>query len=263
MRTYGTMRVSIYGNMLQSGAMALSRRQRVAAETETMRAMTMKRWVERKRAATRAWLAATAVATSMLSMSACTPLRVVTQTVSADEAQVPIGAYAMDADHWSITFDVEHLKYSRFVMRFDRAHAMLAWKAGGLQASTVDVTIDAASVDTKVPLLDKMVKGPDMFDAKTYPTIHFVGKRFVRTGPAKGRLEGELTIREVTRPVTLDVTFNGYGRNPLTKEDTLGFSAQGSFGRAQFGLGTWYPAVGNDVRVHIEAEFERHKASGA
>lgn len=208
-------------------------------------------------------LTALAVAAGALSISACTPLRVVTHTVAVDEARVPVGAYKMDADHWSITFDVEHLQYSRFVMRFDRAHALLDWKPGGLEASTVDVTIDAASVDTKVPLLDKMVKGPDMFDATAFPTLHFVGKRFVRTGSAQGKLEGELTIRNVTRPITLDVTFNGYGRNPLTKADTLGFSAQGVFSRAQFGLATWYPAVGNDVHVRVEAEFERTEKAGA
>ncbi|TAM52105.1 MAG: YceI family protein [Paraburkholderia sp.] len=215
------------------------------------------------RAALCSALTALAVAAGALSFSACTPLRVLTHTVAADEARVPVGAYAMDADHWSITFDVEHLQYSRFVMRFDRAHAMLDWKPGGLEASTVDVTVDAASVDTKVPLLDKMVKGPDMFDVTAFPTLHFVGKRFVRTGSAQGKLEGELTIRNVTRPITLDVTFNGYGRNPLTKADTLGFSAQGVFSRAQFGLATWYPAVGNDVHVRVEAEFERSEKAGA
>jgi polyisoprenoid-binding protein YceI len=217
--------------------------------------MTMKRSMMRA-VLFRAGLAAATATMGALPMSACTPLRVVTHTVSANESQVPVGEYRLDADHWSITFDVEHLKYSHFVMRFDRAHGTLHWKAGGLQASTVDVAIDAASVDTKVPLLDKMVKGPDMFDAATYPTIRFVGKHFVRTGSARGRLDGELTIRSVTRPVTLDVTFNGYGRNPLTKVDTLGFSAQGQFSRAQFGLATWYPAVGNEVRVRIEAEFD-------
>lgn len=196
-------------------------------------------------------------------MPACTPLRVVTHSVSTDEARVPAGRYELDAHHWSITFDVDHLKYSRFTMRFDHARAMLVWAAGGLDASTVDVTIDASSVDTNVPLLDKLVKGPDMFDASSSPTIRFVSKRFVRTGEASGKLEGDLTIREATHPVTLDVTFNGYGRDPLTKEDTLGFSAQGRFSRAQFGLATWYPAVGDEVRVRIEAEFAQPKPRDA
>lgn len=203
---------------------------------------------------------AVAVASTSALMPACTPLRVVTHTVGTNEARVPPGRYSLDAHHWSVIFDVDHLKYSRFAIRFDRAHATLDWKQGGLEASTVDVAIDASSVDTNVPLLDKLVKGKDMFDVETYPTIRFVSTRFVHTGAAAGKLEGDLTIRGVTRPVALDVTFNGYGPNPLTKEDTLGFSASGKFSRSQFGLTTWYPAVGDEVRVRIEAEFEKKKA---
>jgi len=200
----------------------------------------------------------TALCVGSVCLPACTPLRVVTHTVGTDEARVPAGSYALDAHHWSITFDVEHLKFSRFTMRFDRAQGTLDWKPGGLDASTVNVSIDASSVDTNVPLLDKLVKGPDMFDAANHPAIRFVSTRVVRTGNSEGTLEGDLTIRGVTRPVTLEMKFNGYGVDPLTKEDKLGFSAQGHFGRSQFGLGTWYPAVGDDVRVRIEAEFARH-----
>ncbi len=199
------------------------------------------------------------VAAAALATSACTPLRVVTHTVSTSEASVPAGHYALDAQHWSITFDIEHLKFSRFIMRFDRAQAELAWAPEGLAASTVEASIDAASVDTNVPILNKMVTGPQMLDAGAYPKLRFVGKRFVKTTDATGTLEGELTIRGVTRPVRLDVTFNGYGRDPLTKVDKLGFSADGRFSRAQFGLATWYPAVGDDVHVHIEAEFDRRQ----
>lgn len=215
---------------------------------------------EQKRASAKALRAVllAAIAVSTVCLPACTPLRVVTHTVGTDEARVPLGSYALDAHHWSITFDVDHLKYSRFTMRFDRAQGTLDWKQGGMEASTVDVSIDASSVDTNVPLLDKLVKGPDMFDAANHPAIRFVSSGVVRTGNAESRLEGNLTIRGVTRPVTLDMKFNGYGVDPLTKEDKLGFSAQGHFSRSQFGLGTWYPAVGDDVRVRIEAEFGRH-----
>lgn len=192
--------------------------------------------------------------------AACTPLQVVTHSVTQTEASVPAGQYALDPHHWSIVFDVDHLKYSRFTMRFDRATAQLDWKPGGMDKSSVSVTIDADSVDTNVPLLDKMVKSDSMFAVTQYPQIHFVSTGFERTGASSGKLTGNLTIRGATEPVTLDVTFNGFGPDPLTKEDTLGFSAEGSFSRAKFGLTTWYPAVGDDVHVRIQAEFVRPTA---
>jgi polyisoprenoid-binding protein YceI len=200
------------------------------------------------------WIVVVAVVAMVV---ACTPLQVVTHTVSQSETRVPPGQYELDPHHWSITFDVDHFKYSRFTMRFDRTTAQLDWSEGGLNRSSIATTIDAASVDTNVPLLDKLVKGADMFDVARYPQIRFVSTRFERTGDARGTLIGDLTIRGTTQPVTLDVTFNGFAPDPLTKQDTLGFSAEGHFSRGSFGLSTWFPAVGDDVHVRIQAEFVR------
>ncbi|MEP9324489.1 YceI family protein [Paraburkholderia phymatum] len=194
-------------------------------------------------------------------LTGCTPLQVVTHTVTQTEARVPVGQYKLDPHHTSVIFNVDHLKYTRFTMRFDRVAGEIDWKEGGLDKSQVTVTIDAASIDTNVPLLDKMVKGADMLDVERNPQIRFVTTRFERTGDARGKLTGDLTIRGVTQAVTLDVTFNGYGRDPLTKADTLGFSADGQFSRSKFGLTTWYPAVGDDIRVVIQAEAARPPAS--
>ena len=205
--------------------------------------------------AVRALLAAT-----LLTSMACTPLQVVTHSVSQNEARVPIGHYDLDLDHCSITFDVEHFKYSRFTMRFDRKKGQLNWNEGGLEQSSVSVSIDAASIDTNVPLLDKMVKSASLLDVERYPEIRFVSTKFERTGESRGTLTGNLTIHGVTQPVTLDVTFNGFARDPLTKKDTLGFSAEGQFSRAKFGLATWYPAVGDDIHVRIQAEFGKTPA---
>jgi len=190
-----------------------------------------------------------------VSMSACTALSVVTHSVSPDEASVPAGRYQLDPHHWSVSFDVTHLKYSRFVMRFDKTTAQLNWDAAGMDHSTATVDIDATSLDTNVPLLDKMVKGTDVLDVERFPTVHFVSTAFKRTADNKGELTGDLTIHGTTRPVTLAVTFNGHAPNPLTKQQTLGFAADGHFSRAQFGLSTWYPAVGDDLHVAIQAEF--------
>jgi polyisoprenoid-binding protein YceI len=200
------------------------------------------------------------LAAMLLTSMACTPLQVLTHSVSQNEARVPVGRYDLDLDHCSITFDVEHFKYSRFTMRFDRKKGQLNWNEGGLEQSSVSVSIDAASIDTNVPLLDKMVKSASLLNVERYPEIRFVSTKFERTGESRGTLTGNLTIHGVTQPVTLDVTFNGFARDPLTKKDTLGFSAEGQFSRAKFGLATWYPAVGDDIHVRIQAEFGKTPA---
>jgi polyisoprenoid-binding protein YceI len=107
-----------------------------------------------------------------------------------------------------------------------------------------------------------MVKSANMLDVERYPEIRFVSTRFERTGESRGTLTGDLTIHGVTQPFTLDVTFNGFAPDPLTKKDTLGFSAEGHFSRAKFGLATWYPAVGDDIHVRIQAEFVKTPAGG-
>ena len=203
------------------------------------------------------------VAIATTALTACTPLQVVTHTVSTTESTVPVGRYTLDANHWSVIFDVDHFKYTRFAMRFDRVKGQLDWREGGMANSSVSIDIDAASLDTNVPLLDKMVKSADMLDVANNPQIHFVSTHFERTGEATGKLTGDLTIRGATQPVTLDVTFNGYGVDPLTKFDTMGFSAEGRFSRAKFGLTTWYPAVGDDVHVRIQAEFDKPRTGSA
>ncbi|MGF6541109.1 YceI family protein [Paraburkholderia youngii] len=206
-----------------------------------------------------AWLRALLGAT-LLGAMACTPIQVLTHSVSQNEARVPPGRYDIDQDHTSITFDIDHFKYTRFTMRFNRKQGELDWNDGGLDRSTASVAIDAASIDTNVPLLDKMVKSDSILDVARYPQIRFASTRFERTGEARGTLSGDLTIRGVTQPVTLDVTFNGFAPDPLTKKDTLGFSADGHFSRAKFGLTTWYPAVGDDIHVRIQAEFVKTPA---
>ncbi|HEX3634010.1 MAG TPA: YceI family protein [Paraburkholderia sp.] len=210
----------------------------------------------------RATLVRALLSATLLTAMACTPLQVVTHTVSQNEARVPVGRYDLDPDHCSITFDIDHFKYSRFTMRFDRKHGQLDWNEGGLDKSSATITIDAASIDTNVPLLDKMVKSASMLDVSRYPEVRFTSTRFERTGESRGMLTGDLTIHGVTQPVTLDVTFNGFAPDPLTKKDTLGFSADGHFSRAKFGLATWYPAVGDDIHVRIQAEFVKTPAGG-
>jgi len=127
-------------------------------------------------------------------LGACTPLQVVTHTVTQTEARVPVGPYKLDPHHTSVTFNVDHFKYTRFTMRFDRVAGEIDWKEGGLDKSQVAVTIDAASIDTNVPQLDKMVKGTDMLDAERNPQIRF--DLHIHLPVAPGRPQEEADAQE-------------------------------------------------------------------
>ena len=192
-----------------------------------------------------------------LLLASCAAARVATHDVSLDPVDVPAGTYSMDADHWSLLFDVGHFGYSRFVMRFDKATATLDLRPDDLAKTRLEATVETASVDTNVAELDAMVK--KLLKADRHPDIRFVSTRMSRTGETNGTVTGDLTIAGETHPVTLDVTFNGASPNPLTGEDTIGFSATGSFRRSLWGLSDWRPAVGDEVRIRIQAEFRKPK----
>ena len=196
----------------------------------------------------------------LLASGSCTAVKVVTHTTSADPVDAPAGLYHLDEHHWSLSFDVDHFGYSRFVMRFDKMKADLDFHPEDPSRSHVSARIEAASLDTNVADLDEMVRGPDLLESERFPEITFVSRALRATGKTTGEMDGDLTIHGQTQPVTLSVTFNGGAPNPLTGKHTLGFSANGHFSRSAFGLGRWYPAVGREIQLRIEAEFESEKS---
>lgn len=195
-----------------------------------------------------------AASLGLVLLTSCTAVRVATHSVDTHPIDAPAGRYRLDPNHYSVLFDVDHLHYIRFVARFDRVQADLDFNPDWAK-SRVTATLEAASIDTNVPLLDKILKGDQMFDVQDYPRIDFASTRFDPNGATTGKLSGMLTVRGKSIPITLDVMFNGAAPDPLTRVPTLGFSATGSFSRAALGLATWYPAVGDDVNVRIQAEF--------
>lgn len=205
------------------------------------------------------WRVVIAAGLAAAALASCSAFRVVTHEVDDDPVKAPAGIYTLDPRHSSLLFDVDHFGYSRFVARFDEVSGTLDAKPSAPATSRLSVTVKAASVDTNVPELDRMITGKDLLDAAKYPDIRFETTTLKRTGKNTGEMTGDLTMHGRTRPVTLAVTFNGAAPDPLTGEDTLGFSATGHFNRADWGLGAWWPAVGNDVKVSIQAEFVRKR----
>lgn len=167
--------------------------------------------------------------------------------------------YALDKSHATVAFELSHLGFSTAHGVFRSFDANLILDEARPAASKVDVTIDAASIDTFFARRDEHLKSPDFFNVAQFPTIRFVSTSVVRPTPdAKtARVTGDLTLHGVTKPVTLDVKLNQIGENPINKRPTVGFSASGVIKRSDFGITAYVPAVGDEVRLTIDAEFNQ------
>lgn len=169
------------------------------------------------------------------------------------------GKYLLDKFHANIVFSVSHLGFSQYIGRFNALDGTLMFDAKTPEKSGVKITIDTHSVDTNNHKLEGKLRDALFLDSKQFPTASFTSTRLEKHSDTKGRLTGDLTLKGVTRPVVLDVTFNGAGLNPFAGTPTLGFSATGSFKRSDFGIKEYLPAVGDDIRLTIEVEFNHEK----
>jgi polyisoprenoid-binding protein YceI len=172
-------------------------------------------------------------------------------------AALPAGAYRLDPEHATLLVKIDHLGFSQLVGRFDRFDATLDFDSDNPAASRLNAEIDPASIDFNLPKFEDDLRGPDWFDVARYAETSFVSREIEVTGAATGRVTGDLTLHGVTRPVALDVTFNGAGDSLITGRYTLGFAAAATLSRAAFGLGAYAPAVGDEVTLEIHAEFQR------
>jgi polyisoprenoid-binding protein YceI len=184
--------------------------------------------------------------------------------VTPAAAAVPAGAYTLDKAHASLIFRVDHLGFSHFTARFTRFTAQLQFDPAHYAASSVTVTIDPRSIESDNPpagFMD-MLSGPQWLDAAAFPEITFRSTRVEPTGSRTMRVTGDFSLHGVTRPVILDVAFNGgYAGHPMDPHARIGFSSHGSLTRSDFGIAFGVPAPGSkmgvsdDVEVIIEAEF--------
>jgi polyisoprenoid-binding protein YceI len=124
-------------------------------------------------------------------------------------------------------------------------------------SSTLDVTVNMKSIDTTVPTLDEHLEGSQFFDVAKFPTATFKATKITPAGATTGTVVGDLTLHGVTKPVTLEATFNGGGLNPSGKAFVAGFNATGTIKRSDFGVGAFAPMVGDDVTLTISAEFDQ------
>jgi polyisoprenoid-binding protein YceI len=180
---------------------------------------------------------------------------------SADPKLAPTGRYALESRHSQVLFAIAHQGLTDYYARFDRLSGTLAFDSAEPAKSAVSVTIDMNSIDTPSQELNGTLAGKTVFDAQNFPAATFKSTSIVRTGPTTGRITGELTIKNITKPVTLDATFTGGRPDPMGGSYDIGLSATATIKRSDFGITgmVWEPFVGDDVRLIIEAMFQQRK----
>lgn len=175
--------------------------------------------------------------------------------------------FVLETSHTEVLFKVRHLGISNVTGSFTKFEGTYSFDPATQKASKLTATIDATSVSTKDGGRDKHLNSPDFFDTAKFPTITFVGKEFSPVKDGKLTVKGDLTLRGVTKPVVLDVTYNGAAKDPWGNDRTA-FSAQTKINRKDFGL-NWSKSmdngglvVGDDVTIMIEAEGVPDKPAG-
>jgi len=213
-------------------------------------------------------------AAALIALTACSPAPAPQQAAAPAPAVaavrtpsvegLPAGAYHLDKAHGSLIFRIDHLSFSHFTGRFARWDANLQLDPQHPETASITATIDPRSLESDNPPdgFLNMLRGAEWLNAPQFPEITFRSTHVEMTGANTARITGDFTFRGVTKPVTLEATFNGgYPGNIYDRNARLGFSAHGAVKRSDFGMSIGLPppgtnmGVGDDVEFIIESEF--------
>lgn len=220
--------------------------------------------------------ASTGVAVLALA-AACSPAAEPTATAQAAATVTPItisapaGEYAVDTNHASITASLQHLGLSYYTIRFKTYDATVTFDPANIAASKVTATVKPGDLLVGYPgdyaaghpgskftsWEEDLINSTNFLDAGQFPTATFVSTAVEASGERSAKVTGDLTLKGVTKPVTLDVTFSGEtASHPFSKVPAIGFSAVGTFKRTDFGLSNLpVEIVGDEITLRIEGDF--------
>ena len=188
-------------------------------------------------------------------MSRTLPALVVTLLLTLSAAAQE--TWQIDPPHTSAQFAVKHLGVSTVRGAFTKVSGTVLYDADNPGKSSIQTTIDAASVDTRVEMRDNDLRGPDYLDVKKYPTITFQSKRIEAAGPGKLKVTGDLTIHGITKEAVLDVD----GPSPAIKDpwgnQRMGASATTKINRMDFGVAGAPGLVGDDITITLDIEMTK------
>lgn len=177
-------------------------------------------------------------------------------------------AWQIDPAHSEIQFSARHMMISKVRGIFENFSGVVEFDENNPENSTVNVEIEAKSINTREDQRDNHLRSPDFLNAEEYPTLTFTSTRVEKTGDSAGKLYGDLTIRGVTKPVVLDVEYAGQAKSPWGTT-SAGFSASTKINRKDWGL-TWNQAletggvlVGDKISIDIELEIVKQEQEEA
>lgn len=163
-------------------------------------------------------------------------------------------AYDFDKSHANLSLSYNHLGFSTTEGRFGDWEGTLLIDADAPEASSIEFTIDVASLDTFFADRDKHFLSADFFDVEKFPKATFKSTSVEKTGDNTLKVTGDLTIKDITKPAVLDVTVTTFGEHPMAKKQAAGFAVTGVIKRSDYGMDLYVPYVGDDVTVTFHAE---------
>ena len=168
----------------------------------------------------------------------------------------------LDIAHSEVGFSVKHMMISKAKGTFDNFDAKIVADAEDLTDAEIELNIDVESINTRNKDRDEHLRSADFFDAENYPKITFVATDIKKSGN-NYEVTGDLTLKGTTKPVTLDVVFEGQSKDPMSGSIVAGFSGSTSINRKEFGL-TWTASletggvlVGEEVKINFELELQK------
>lgn len=171
----------------------------------------------------------------------------------AAQAMAAPQTYVLDSTHTFPRFSYNHMGLSKQILSFKKTTGSVVLDKAAKQAH-VDITIDMTSINTGFDDFDGHIQGADFLDTATFPTATFKSTQVNFDGDTPVSIDGDLTIKGITKPITLTVTSFFNGAHPMLKKDSVGANATAVIKRSEFNAGKFVPAVGDEVTLDIALE---------
>lgn len=165
--------------------------------------------------------------------------------------------YEFDKNHARLAFSAKHFGISNVEGNFKDFSASLKSKSADFSDAVIEMTAMANSINTDNDMRDNDLKSDKWFDIAKYPTLTFKSTSFKPVSKNNYKLQGTITIHGISKPITLDVVYNGKVMNPMTKKNSVGFTVSGKLDRSDFEVGTtaFSSVVGKEIEIRSNVEF--------